>query len=226
MSDLRLTAVKYGETALPLFMAFADAAGERDRKVPISLVVYLVEAEGRRILVDAGCDTMPGFTLTCHISPAEALRRLGVDPLSVTDLVLTHAHHDHAEAAHHFQNATVYIHASEREKAEAKGFLAAAPRVVTFDGEIAVGPLRVLCWGGHAAGSAIACLAHGGREYVMCGDECYLRACLAEKRPTGVSKNPEKSRLFVERFSDPAYTVLPAHDETLLMGKIGAIRII
>ena len=72
MEPRLLFAVKYGETDLPLRMAFADAA-EDDRKVPISLIVYLIVTPTRRILVDAGCDTMPGFDLRLHISPAEAV---------------------------------------------------------------------------------------------------------------------------------------------------------
>jgi glyoxylase-like metal-dependent hydrolase (beta-lactamase superfamily II) len=57
---------------------------------------------------------------------------MGVAPERVTDLVLTHAHHDHTEAARHFKNATVYIEENECERARAKGFLDGAARVVTF----------------------------------------------------------------------------------------------
>lgn len=222
---LSLFAVKYGETEIKRSMAFADAAGD-DRKVPISLTVYLVACGDRLILVDAGCDTMPGYPLFLHVSPAVALRQMGVDPAAVTDLVLTHAHHDHAEAARHFENATVYIQKDEYEKAHAKGFLDSAARVMTFDEEHLVGPLRLIRWGGHSTGSTLACLTHGGREYVMCGDECYVRECLVERRPTGASKNPAQSRAFVESFRDPKYTVLLAHDAAILPGALGALQII
>lgn len=224
-APLSLFAVKYGETELKRRHAFADAAGD-DRKVPISLTVYLIEAGERLILVDAGCDTMPGYPLFLHVSPAEALRRMGIAPERVTDLVLTHAHHDHVEAARHFKNATVYIQENEYEKARAKGFLDSAVRVVTFTEELLVGPLRLLRWGGHSVGSTLAFLTYEGREYVMCGDECYVRECLLERRPTGASKNPLQSRAFVEKFSDPKYTVLLAHDAAILPGHLGAVQII
>ena len=225
VSPLSLFAVKYGETEITRSMAFADAVGD-DRKVPISLTVYLVMCGERVILVDAGCDTMPGYPLYLHVSPAKALRQMGVAPERVTDLVLTHAHHDHTEAARHFGNATVYIEENECERARAKGFLDGAARVVTFAEALDVGPLRLLRWGGHSVGSTLACLTHGGREYVMCGDECYTRACLEEKRPTGASKDPAQSRAFVEKFSDPKYTVLLAHDAAILPGHLGAVQII
>ncbi len=222
---LSLYAVKYGETEIPRRMAFADAAGD-DRKVPISLIVYVVKTGDRVILVDAGCDTMPGYPLFLHVSPAKALVDVGIDPLSVTDLVLTHAHHDHAEATGHFKNATVYIQEKEYEKASEKGFLATAARVVTFEEELDVGPLRAVRWGGHSVGSSLVCLSNDGREYVMCGDECYTRECLTDRRPTGASKDPERSCAFVERFSDPRYTVLLAHDAAILPGALGAVQII
>ena len=224
-APLSLIAVKYGETEIKRSMAFADAVGD-DRKVPISLIVYVIREGDRLILVDAGCDTMPGYPLFLHVSPAKALADAGIDPLAVTDLILTHSHHDHAEAAVHFKNATVYIHEQECAKASEKGFLPVAARVVAFGERLQVGPACILPWGGHSLGSSLVCLSYGGREYVMCGDECYCRVCLLEGRPTGVSKNPTQSRAFIERFSDPKYTVLPAHDETLLPGKLGFVKMI
>ena len=218
-----LIAIKYGETELPLRMAFADAAGD-DRKVPISLIVYLIVTPTRRILVDAGCDTMPGFPLHLHTSPAEAVRMAGFAPEEITDVILTHAHHDHVEAVRHFINATVYIAASEREKAAKH--LSAVRAVQTFDEAFSpVEGVTVTVSGGHSVGSAIVTVTHGGKEYAMVGDECYLRECLTDCRPTGISCNPQKSHAFVEKYSNPCYTVLLAHDSALLPGELGCVRI-
>ena len=52
-----LTAIKYGETTIPLRMVFRDKAGCEER-VPISLTLYLIETKGRKILVDA-CRKIP-----------------------------------------------------------------------------------------------------------------------------------------------------------------------
>ena len=79
--------------------------------------------------------------------------------------------------------------------------------------------------GGHSVGSAIVTVTHGGKEYAMVGDECYLRECLTERRPTGISCNAEKSLAFVETYRNPRYTVLLAHDSALLPGELGCVQI-
>ena len=219
-----LTAIKYGETTLAMHMAFADRAGVEER-IPISLLVFLIEMGEKRILVDAGCDTMPGYDVKDHISPAEALRRYGVAPEEITDVILTHAHHDHIEAVHYFKNATVYISAGQYEAAQRRGFIPADMKVVVFEKELSLGGVRALVWGGHANGSAIVTLSHGGREYVISGDECYTRTCLTECRPTGNAKNAERALAFVKTFADPRYTVLIAHDPEILPGQNGHFKI-
>ena len=220
-----LTAIKYGETTIPLRMAFKDKAGCEER-VPISLTLYLIETKGRKILVDAGCDTMPGYDVKHHISPAMALRRYGVSPLEITDLVLTHAHNDHAGAAHYFKKATVHIARGELERAIKKGYLTDALNVSPFDTEREIAGVTVKVWGGHSPASCIVTFTHKGREYVIAGDECYQRECLTEKRPTGSSFNKEKSLAFVETFSSDAYTVLMSHDPAILPGQNGHLKII
>lgn len=220
-----LTAIKYGETTIPLRMAFRDKAGCEER-VPISLTLYLIETRGRKILVDAGCDTMPGYDVKHHISPATALRRYGVSPLEITDLVLTHAHNDHAGAAHYFKKATVHIARGELERAIKKGYLTDALNVSPFDTAREIAGVTVKVWGGHSEASSIVTFLHNGREYVIAGDECYQRECLTEKRPTGSSFNKEKSLAFVETFSSDAYTVLMSHDPAILPGQNGYLKII
>ena len=62
------------------------------------------------MLVDVGCDTMPSFFLEEHISPVILLEKYGVNRNEITSVFLTHAHHDHAECAHYYNNAEVLIH--------------------------------------------------------------------------------------------------------------------
>ena len=58
---MKLTAFQYGKTDLTLRAVFQD--GKEEEKIPISLLFFLIETENRKILVDVGCDTMPGFEL-------------------------------------------------------------------------------------------------------------------------------------------------------------------
>ena len=223
--NFSVVAIKYGETLLPERMIFADRP-ESEARFPISLTLYLIETGDRKILVDAGCDTMPGYVVEHHVSPAEALRRYGVAPEEITDLILTHAHHDHVEAAHYFNRATVHMQAEECAHAKERGHLPETLTVLPFEEEREICGVRVVRTGGHTPGSSIVTFKHEGREYVICGDECYHRRCLTEKRPTGNSRNPERSRAFVEKYGTDAYTVLLAHDADILPGANGTVRMI
>lgn len=220
---LSVLAIKYGQTELPIRMVFADSCND-DTKVPISLLLFLIETGDRKILIDAGCDTMPGYDVRGHISPAEALRRCGVSPEEITDVILTHAHHDHIEAVHYFTHATVYISAAQFERG--KKYFTSDMRVVSFESKLVLDGVTALVWGGHTEGSAIVMFSHGGREYVISGDECYTRTCLIEGRPTGNSRDPEKSLEFIKKYADPRYTVLISHDGDVLPGQNGYVRII
>jgi glyoxylase-like metal-dependent hydrolase (beta-lactamase superfamily II) len=70
---------------------------------------YLVEADGRLTIVDAG---VPASWESLH----DALRRLGRRPADIEALVLTHAHFDHvgfAERARTALGAPVYVHEND-----------------------------------------------------------------------------------------------------------------
>src|SRR5499427_2971629 len=62
-------------------------------KWPLNVVV--VRSGGRTVLIDAGMGTeYPGFPRAGGLLPSR-LDAAGVDPASVTDVVLTHMHMDH-----------------------------------------------------------------------------------------------------------------------------------
>ena len=206
---MKILPIVYGRSTLPESMAFAG--GDGGRSLPIDFILYYVETAGRRILVDAGCDTMPGFVMQDFIGPVRALEAAGISPESITDVVITHAHHDHMEGVRHFPRATVHI---QREEYEAgRRYLPNALSVRLFEEEHALcDGVRVLKIGGHTRGSSIVELWDGETRFVVCGDECYVRRCLTDKIPTGTSVSPEKSRAFVEKYSDPRYVTLLCHE--------------
>lgn len=215
----KLTAVKYGETYIDEGMAYRG--GDRTKRVPISLIVYLIETESRKILVDAGCDTMPGFELRNFSSPAEVLRRAGIDPLTITDVILTHAHHDHAEAAHYFRNANVYI--EKNELAAARCYLEGL-QIKPFEEAVVLDDcVHAIKIGGHSWGSCVVEFDYKSKKHVICGDECYVRRCLDEKICTGASVCPEKSLAFVEKYGSGDYVTLLCHDGEILKGRNGVL---
>lgn len=221
---LGVYALKYAESTIPESWAFRG--GDANVKIPISFTVYLIETDDRRILVDAGCDTMPGFDMKYFVSPVEILARLGYSPDDITDVILTHAHHDHIEAVRHFKGAAIHIQSLEYEASQKKyKYIPEGFDVRLFDETAEVDGVVARCIAGHAKGSCIVEFELGGKPYVISGDECYSRRCLTERIPTGSSKNPEKSQAFVEKYGDEKYTVLLCHDPEILPGQNGVLKI-
>lgn len=202
---IKITPVRYGETDLPESWIFRG--GDPERRRPISLTVFLVETSDRKILVDAGCDTMPGFDLIRHESPPLALQKqTGLSADEITDVILTHAHHDHIEALYHFKNAEVWLQALEY--GQGKKHIPAETKVRLFEEECTVAEgVRVVRWGGHCPGS---CAVEIGNT-VITGDECYSAECIEKQIPTGSSKNPEQSEKFIQYYRD-GWEILTCHD--------------
>jgi len=222
MSEIiKLAALKYGETDINEKMAYPG--GDESVKVPISLIVYLIETKERKILVDAGCDTMPGYELRHFCSPVEILRRATLSPEEITDVILTHAHHDHSEATHHFLNATVHV--EEGEIGLAERYIPQGMRRNIFSGEMNLDGIHVLKIGGHSKGSCVVEFEYKGKPHVICGDECYTRRCLDEQIPTGSSVCPENSLAFVKKYGNGDYVTLLCHDVEILKGQNGVLEL-
>ena len=145
--EIEICAVTYGRSTLPESMVFFD--GDSEKRIPIAFLLYVITIEDRKVLVDAGCDTMPGFQMVDFITPAQALQNKGIDPKTITDVIVTHSHHDHAQGIHHFENAVIYL--QEREYADAKGYIPEHFQVVRFEEEyIVAGRVCIRRIGGHS----------------------------------------------------------------------------
>ena len=210
MSEIKITPVKYGESFLPESMVFQN--GSKDKSIPIVFLVYLIKKEGRLILVDAGCVTMPGFEMSNFIGPVKGREKLGINPEDITDVIITHAHHDHIECVRCFNNATIYIQRDEYESG--KSYFSENMDIRLFDDRADVCPgVKVIKIAGHSKGSCIVEITDGEDKYIVTGDECYLRECLERKIPTGSSYCLENSIKFIEKYSGNEYKVLLCHEE-------------
>lgn len=202
--------IEYGKSVLSESMIFRGGADDKVR--PILFMIYLIKTENRLILADAGCVTMPGFEMEDFIGPEKALLKLGLSPNDITDVVITHAHHDHIECIKMFKNAVVYIQKDEYESG--REYLCDDMKIRLFDEKINVcDGVSVVKIGGHSKGSSIVEIYDGEKIYVIAGDECYKRDCLEKKIPTGCSVCPEKSMEFIEKYSNDKYEVLLCHDK-------------
>ena len=212
--------LKYGESFLPEDQVLTG--GDPAVKCPISFCFFLLQANGRNILVDVGCDTMPGFEMRHFCSPVRALNALGLSPADVTDVIITHAHHDHIDGLRHFAHARIYI----QEEALAKGqrYIPDGAEVVPFCDACTVAEgVEVVRIGGHAVGSSVVNFTDNGIPYTVVGDECYTPACMAQGIPTGVSKDPARSAAFLRDYGQRH--LLYCHDPAVLPDQNGALRL-
>ena len=202
--------INYGKSVLAESMVFENGEGNKFR--PIIFRIYLIKTGNRLILVDAGSETMPGFDMKDFIGPVKALQNIGISPEEITDLIITHAHHDHIECAKYFKSAVIYIQKDEYESG--KGYLADNLNIRTFDEEMQIcGGIEAVKIGGHSKGSSIVEITDADNKYIIAGDECYMRDCLTRQIPTGMAYDPQKSRAFIQKYGRGEYTVFLCHDE-------------
>lgn len=210
---MKIYRLVYAKSVLPESSIFIN--GNKEKFIPITFSIYLVEIEEQKILIDAGCDTMPWFVMEKFHSPTFVLRQIGFSADDITDVIVTHAHHDHIHAVTHFKNAVIHIQKDEYEKR--KHYIPEDFKINTFENTTTVADkLEVIKIGGHTKGSCIVKCDN----YIFVGDECYIKDCLDLKTPTGSTVDIEKSREFVQKYSDPKYKTLLFHDKNLKTERI------
>lgn len=209
--------LKYAESVLPESMAFLGAS--KEKVIPISFAFYLIKTKDKNILVDAGCDTMPGFVMKKYYSPAFALRQAELSADEITDVIITHAHHDHIEAVKHFKNAMVHI--TEEEYLNGKKYIPDNMHINLFKEEFLIEEqIKVIKCGGHSVGSAIVEITYKDETHILAGDECYTDLNIKNKICTGTFYNKEKSIEFVGKYSNKKYRVHTCHDISLKTERI------
>lgn len=215
---MKITVLKYGESTFE--EAYIFKGGDLSIKLPISFVFYLIETEDKKILVDVGCNDGAGFVMKRFKKPVDVLAEYGLTPEDITDVILTHSHHDHVEAIGDYPHAQIYI--QQEEYPYAKPYIPSDSSVHTFDETFTLcNNVTVQKIGGHSLGSSIILCHTAGKDYVLCGDECYVKACLEKQIPTGASCRPEASLQFIKKYSGTDYVPLLFHDPSILDGCIG-----
>ncbi len=209
--------IKYAESVLPESMAFLGAS--KEKVIPISFAVYLIKTKNKNILVDVGCNTMPGFDMKKHQPPAVALRSVGFAADEITDVIITHAHHDHIEALRYFKNAVLHI--TEDEYSNGKKYIPENMPVHLWGEELLIEEqIKVIKWGGHSIGSAIVEMTYNDEIHILAGDECYTDLNIKNKICTGTFYDKAKSIEFVEKYSNKKYCVHTCHDISLKTERI------
>ena len=200
--------IQYAESTLPESWVFEN--GKPEKRIPIVFSVFLICTENKKILVDAGCETMPNFDMKNFVTPIMALKENGIDVADITDVIITHAHHDHIECVKYFPNAVVHIQEDECRKGEK--YLADNPHICTFVNESMVDEdVKVVKIGGHSLGSCVVECKTEDKIRVLCGDECYSLDNIRKRIPTARSYCPANSKAFIEKYTQGPYECLLCH---------------
>lgn len=160
--------------------AVLTANGLPTETLDLSIQPLLVRTPDKVLLFDAGAAGSMG--------PAggklpATLATAGVDPASVTDIFISHAHGDHvaglvtADGALMFPNASIHVSAPEWASMKAQAPLAAlvtaiTPKVVEFQpgAELVPGVVKAVAIDGHTPGHSGYAITSDGQSLLYIGD--------------------------------------------------------
>ena len=174
---------------------------DEENRITLGLNLLLIEGKGKKMLVDTGIGAkfsskyqeIYGIEQT-EINLVRSLKRRGIQPEEITDMILTHLHFDHAGGVTYtdltgglhltFPNATHYlqkenwewaIHPNDREK---KSYLPEnifpikeMGNLVFVEGEAELYEgISVLVSNGHTRGQQLVKVSDGENTLLYCGD--------------------------------------------------------
>jgi glyoxylase-like metal-dependent hydrolase (beta-lactamase superfamily II) len=227
--------------------AFTSAAGiwrsgeSLGRMVRFPIPVYLIEAGEERILVDTGLHPAAAADAAAHYEGAENMRNFRleqevglaeqVDLGTLTRVVMTHLHFDHAGGLELLPDSVpVYMQRLEWEatadpEASAKNFFLArdyasvADQVVLVDGDhdlLGDGSVELLATPGHTPGHQSVRV---GGHLVIGGDVSHFAAGLDDHRFPLFGDDLDAQKASAERLHalrEAGATIRPGHDPEVL----------
>ena len=113
-----LYAARFG--VIPAFQVSGLVAGaDTSRRLDIPVMVWLIKgSNGRNVLVDSGffrANLVERWKVQNFRKPSDAVLAAGVRAEDVTDIIISHAHWDHAGGIELFPKATIWIQREEYE---------------------------------------------------------------------------------------------------------------
>lgn len=223
---------------------FMMSGGDIHESMPLDFFVWAIinpDDDSQTIVVDTGFDQSEGDRRdrALHRTPAQALASVGVDAATVTDVVITHLHYDHAGTTTDFPQAR--FHLQDREMAYATGRHMSEPafghaysvdHVVDFvrhvygdrvvfhdgDGELAPG-ITVHHIGGHTDGLQVVRVETDRGAVVLASDAAHYYANLFERSPFPIVHDVAAMVAGWDRLRALAASddhIIPGHDPQVL----------
>jgi glyoxylase-like metal-dependent hydrolase (beta-lactamase superfamily II) len=118
-TDPEIIIVRYGTRQTSKSECYYNfrAYREPDAEMTMDYFFWIFRSAGQTIVIDTGFSPEAALARKRQplVRPADALARLGIDPLQVKLLVLTHAHYDHAGNLGLYPNAQIVMSRREFE---------------------------------------------------------------------------------------------------------------
>jgi glyoxylase-like metal-dependent hydrolase (beta-lactamase superfamily II) len=211
-------------------------------RVPFEWLFWVVKGKDRTILVDTGFDNAElaaRWRIANWVRPTDRLRSFGIDPEDVTDVILTHAHWDHAGGVQDYPNARVYIQGVEYDHAssvlsasnpEGRGMrlenleairrAEAEGRLTVVRGPLDLAPGIEMDLGGyHTPGSQYVTVETRDGVVVLAGDTTYVYWNNQRHVPTGTNVDPAANLATIEalqRRAGSPFLLMPGHDPRVM----------
>ena len=221
---------------------FSASPADPAAPMPMDYFVWLIKcADGAHVVVDTGfnAEAAQRRGRTMLRSPREGMVRLGVAADSVTDVVITHLHYDHAGHTALFPRARFWVQEKELAFTTGKymchGFFRLAyeredvlamvghlfdQRVQPVDGDVLLKPGISLHWvGGHTAGLQVVRVQTSAGWVLLASDLFHYYANREQAAPFPIVFRPEQTLEAFRRVGELASSealVVPGHDPEVM----------
>ena len=237
-SGYEVYAVRFG--VIPQFRVSGLVAGaDATRRIDIPVMVWLLKGNGRNILVDSGFHQqkfVEQWKVQNFRSPADSVLAAGVKPEEITDIIVTHAHWDHAGGLDLFPKATVWIQRDEYEYYTGEAWQArnthggidadqmltlvkinteGRVRFVNGDDQEIIPGIRCYTGGRHTHASQYVGVRTSGGTAVITSDNMYLYENLEKRAPIAQTLDAASNLNAHERIrtlASDAALIVPGHD--------------
>ncbi|PLR75530.1 hypothetical protein CU633_20585 [Bacillus sp. V3-13] len=236
----KISILKNADWFAPGIVMYDHAYGVHD-PVKICLVCFLIEGQGRKIMVDTGMDGIDQtYTeqqkdqfdhLGSSKDTSELLKEAGTSCEEIDTVLLTHLHFDHYWNVEQFPNANFVVNRKEWFHVmdpknlpinpikgfprEPLAYLAgeAFGRLTLIDDEYEVCPGISMHWvGGHSPGGMVVKFVTNEGPVIIVGDAFYLYDHIENNIPIGYCTDYREVLAGYEWLRKQNATLLPAHD--------------